>query len=89
MVRRIKAKLVLRLRAEGLTGRQHLTAELNQIVRELGQHQAAAESADSLITQALDLSEGLAQKYRQSPDHVRRLFNQLIFLQINPDPPIW
>lgn len=57
--------------------------ELAAITRKLGTHLAAATNGDALISQALEITENIGHTYRNSPEHIRRLFNQLIFERLD------
>ncbi|MFA5607680.1 MAG: recombinase family protein, partial [Leucobacter sp.] len=59
-----------------------LEQELGGINRKLNDAAADFTKADALITNALDIAQYMGGSYAEAPDHIRRLFNQLIFEMI-------
>lgn len=47
--------------------------------RSLNTINADLTEADELITIALDIAQHAGTTYRQAPEHIRRMFNQLLF----------
>src|SRR6218665_1481321 len=64
------------------TEQKRLDAELLTVTRKLRDLTADFTRADGLITQALDLPQTRGASYRQAPEQIRRMFNQLIFEKI-------
>src|SRR6218665_927149 len=64
------------------TEQKRLDAELLTVTRKLRDLTADFTRADGLITQALDLAQYIGASYRQAPEQIRRMFNQLIFEKI-------
>lgn len=59
-----------------------LDAEHSDITRQLDRLNASFSDADIVIAQTLDIAQYIGQSYRQAPDNIRRMFNQLIFEKI-------
>lgn len=63
------------LRAE----QKRLDTELAATNRNLSNLTADLAEADELISIALDIAQHAGNTYRQAPEHIRRMFNQLLF----------
>ncbi len=63
------------LRAE----QKRLDTELAATNRSLSNLTADLAEADELISIALDIAQHAGNTYRQAPEHIRRMFNQLLF----------
>ena len=63
------------LRAE----QKRLDTELSATNRSLSNLTADLAEADELISIALDIAQHAGNTYRQAPEHIRRMFNQLLF----------
>ena len=63
-----------------------LTAELNQIERQLAAYQADAAEVRQHLTQALDLLEDCHRLYQAAPNHLKKLLNQVFFERVLVNP---
>lgn len=61
------------------TEQKRLDAELSATTRSLDALNADLTEADELIEIALDIAQHAGNTYRQAPEHIRRMFNQLLF----------
>ena len=61
------------------TEQKRLDAELATTTRNLNALNADLTEADELIGIALDIAQHAGNTYRQAPEHIRRMFNQLLF----------
>lgn len=61
------------------TEQKRLDAELASTNRSLSALNADLTEADELIEIALDIAQHAGNTYRQAPEHIRRMFNQLLF----------
>jgi site-specific DNA recombinase len=61
------------------TEQKRLDTELIATTRSLSTLNADLTEADELIGIALDISEYAGNTYRQAPEHIRRMLNQLLF----------
>ena len=64
------------------TEQKRLDPELLTVTRKLRDLTADFTRADGLITQALDLAQYIGASYRQAPEQIRGMFNQLVFEKI-------
>jgi site-specific DNA recombinase len=62
---------------------KRLDAELTATTRSLNALSADLTEADKLISIALDIAQHAGASYRQAPDHIRRMFNQLLFEKLD------
>lgn len=61
------------------TEQQRLDTELSATNRSLSNLTADLTEADELIGIALDIAQHAGNTYRQAPEHIRRMLNQLLF----------
>ncbi|MDU4922670.1 recombinase zinc beta ribbon domain-containing protein [Dermabacter sp.] len=61
------------------TEQKRLDAQLSATTRSLDALNADLTEADELIEIALDIAQHAGKTYRQAPEHIRRMFNQLLF----------
>ncbi|MFK0038608.1 hypothetical protein ACIQTW_02045 [Paenarthrobacter sp. NPDC090517] len=61
------------------TEQKRLDTDLTATTRSLNTINADLTEADELITIALDIAQHAGTTYRQAPEHIRRMFNQLLF----------
>ena len=65
-----------------------LTAELNQIERQLTAYQADISEVRQRLTQALDLLEDCHRLYQAAPPHLKKLLNQVFFERVLVNPAV-
>ena len=65
-----------------------LTAELNQIERQLAAYQADITEVRQRLTQALDLLEDCHRLYIAAPAHLKKLLNQVFFERVLVNPAV-
>ena len=65
-----------------------LTAELNQIERQLTAYQADITEVRQRLAQALDLLEDCHRLYTAAPAHLKKLLNQVFFERILVNPAV-
>lgn len=65
------------------TEQQKLDQELTTVTRELAGLDTDVEQTEHFITMAIELATHSADAYRRAPDHIRRMFNQILFERIN------
>ena len=65
-----------------------LTAELNQIERQLAAYQADITEVRQRLAQALDLLEDCHRLYQAAPAHLKKLLNQVFFERVLVNPAV-
>ena len=65
-----------------------LTAELNQIERQLAAYQADITEVRQRLAQALDLLEDCHRIYTAAPAHLKKLLNQVFFERVLVNPAV-
>lgn len=65
-----------------------LTAELNQIERQLAAYQADIAEVRQRLAQALDLLEDCHRLYTAAPAHLKKLLNQVFFERVLVNPAV-
>ena len=65
-----------------------LTAELNQIERQLAAYQADITEVRQRLAQALDLLEDCHRLYQAAPAHLKKLLNQVFFQRVLVNPAV-